>query len=137
MLFVPTASDDADSYCLIVAEVYGKELGCSVDHLRLASESPSIAKIEDQIGQADLIYVGGGNTQKMLDTWRMYGVDNLLKQQSATDVVLAGVSAGAICWFEFGHSDSESFSDKPDWEYTLIAGLGFCNGIFCPHLDAV
>lgn len=136
MLFIPTASDDAAGYSQIVDEVYGKELGCSVDHLRLVSESPSSTQIEEQIGQADLIYVGGGNTRKMMDTWRSYGVDTLLRQKTGSDVVLAGVSAGAICWFEYGHSDSESFTDKPDWEYTQVEGLGLLSGFYCPHLDA-
>ncbi|PJC37072.1 peptidase E, partial [Candidatus Peregrinibacteria bacterium CG_4_9_14_0_2_um_filter_53_11] len=56
----------------------------------------------DKILSADLIYVGGGNTLKMMLRWKRFGVTTLLKQAYRKDIVLAGVSAGSICWFEYG-----------------------------------
>ena len=50
-------------------------------------------------------------------------------------VIVVGISAGAICWHEWGHSDSRSFSGRPDWPYVRVKGLGFLPGLFCPHLD--
>ena len=86
------------------------------------------------IAEADLIFVGGGNTLRMMRMWRRFGVDRALIEASKHDKVLAGVSAGAICWFEYGRSDSRSFSGKPDWPYIRVRGLGLLPGTFCPHV---
>jgi aminopeptidase N len=62
--------------------------------------------LEGLFNQADVIYVGGGNTKSMLAVWREWKIDKLLKKAYNRGVVLAGVSAGAICWFEQGITDS-------------------------------
>lgn len=77
----------------------------------------------------DLIYVGGGNTKSMLALWRAWGVDKVLAQAYHQGVVLAGVSAGAICWFEQGITDSV-------WPLGVISGLGLLAGSCCPHFDS-
>src|SRR5262249_9577232 len=51
--------------------------------------------------------------------------------------VLCGISAGAICWFEFGHSDSMSFSSPKKWKYIKVRGLGLLPGTFCPHYNSM
>lgn len=135
LLFIPTAGDDAEGYCHIVGEVYGKDLDCRVDDLRLISDRLSNDQIQDKILSADIIYVGGGNTQRMMEVWRNHGVDKLLEQVASDGTILSGISAGAICWHDFGHSDSESFAGRSDWDYTRVDGLGICPGLFCPHLD--
>ena len=66
-LFIPTASGDADGYCDAFREYYGKVLGCDIEILRLMDTDASMAEIESQVGDADLIYVGGGDTRFMLD----------------------------------------------------------------------
>jgi dipeptidase E len=79
----------------------------------------------------DVVYVGGGNTVSMLAVWRAHGLDAVLREAWEAGVVLAGWSAGAICWFEGGVTDS--------FGPTLAAltdGLGFLEGSFCPHFDA-
>lgn len=135
-LFVPTASGDAPGYCETFEEVYGKELGCDTEHLLLASEPPGQEQIREMIMEADLVYVGGGNTLKMMKFWGELGVGQYLQEAGENGTVLSGLSAGGICWHEWGHSDSESFSEGSDWDYTRVEGLGFCKRIFCPHLDA-
>ncbi len=135
-LFIPTASDDAAGYCQTFDEVYGQKLGCETEHLLLVSEPPGQQQIKESIMAADLVYVGGGNTRKLMKTWREFGVGQYLHDAGQNGTVLSGLSAGAICWHEWGHSDSEAFSQESDWDYIRVKGLGFCGGIFCPHLDA-
>ena len=77
----------------------------------------------------DLIFVGGGNTANMLAIWRVYGVDELLREALDSGVVLAGSSAGGLCWFESGVTDS--FGPQLD----QMGCLGFLPGSFCPHYD--
>lgn len=129
-LFLPTASGDSAGYCTVVENYFGKRLGCIVTHL-LLSKSPTPAKIRQAILGTDIIYVGGGNTLKMLQIWRKHGVDKLLRVAYARNIILAGVSAGAICWFQYGLSDSR----KNSTELTRIRGLGFIRGTCCPHYD--
>ena len=77
-----------------------------------------------------LIYVGGGNTANMLAIWRLHGVDVVLREAWSRGIVLAGVSAGANCWFEACSTDSFGPHLAP-----LNDGLGFLAGSFCPHYD--
>ena len=89
----------------------------------------------DDIGafllEQDVIYVGGGNTANMLAIWRVHGVDKALRTAWERGVVLAGWSAGAMCWFEGGLTDSFGPNLAP-----LRDGLKFLAGSFCPHYDA-
>lgn len=103
--------------------------------LRLVDEAPSQREIERRIFSADILYVGGGNTLAMMRLWRRLGVDRLLRAAYEQGIVLAGISAGAICWFESGHSDSMSFYDPQRWEYIRVKGLGLVRGIHCPHYN--
>jgi dipeptidase E len=77
----------------------------------------------------DLIFVGGGNTANMLAIWRVHGVDELLREALDRGVVLSGSSAGGICWFAEGITDS--FGPQLD----KMDCLGFLPGSFCPHYD--
>jgi dipeptidase E len=79
--------------------------------------------------ESDLVFVGGGNTANMLAIWRLYGVDELLREALDRGVVLSGSSAGGICWFEHGVTDS--FGPQLD----AMECLGFLPGSFCPHWD--
>ena len=105
-LFIPTASGDAEGYWKTFQGIYGGMLGCKPEVLYLIKENPVKREIEEKILGADLIYVGGGNTMKMLKAWRKKGVDKLLKKAYGQGIVLSGLSAGAICWFAYGCSDS-------------------------------
>jgi len=137
VLFIPTASSDGPSYTKSFIKVYGEKLGCPVEVLRLIVEKPSHAEITAKIAWADLIYVGGGNTLMMMNKWRRLGVDQLLRKAHKRGAVLAGVSAGAICWYEWGVSDSRQFKNPKSHEYIRVRGLGFLKGLCCPHYDAV
>ena len=69
-LFIPTASSDSREYWQVFQNVYGTELGCETDVLYLLGVSPTKRELEQKILSADLIYVGGGNTLKMMRRWR-------------------------------------------------------------------
>ena len=84
---------------------------------------------QEKLLSQDIIYVGGGNTKSMLALWKTWGMDTLLKEAYNRGIVLAGVSAGAICWFEQCMTDSV-------WPLGVLDGLGFLKNSCCPHYDS-
>jgi dipeptidase E len=126
LLFIPTASSDSEIYWKQVRKYFGDFLKCGTDVLFLVKQKPSREQVRRKISSADIIYVGGGNTLQMMRIWRRLGVDKLL---------LAGASAGSICWFDSGHSDSMSFYNPRKWKYINVKGLGIIPGINCPHYN--
>jgi len=132
LLFLPTASSDSELYVNVVKKHFGKRLGCAVDVLFLLKKRYRKIEIENKILESDIVYVGGGNTLKMMNTWRKLGVDKLLKKAARKGIVLSGVSAGAICWFSFGTSDARKFSHKKA-PMIRVRGLGLVEALFCPH----
>jgi dipeptidase E len=136
LLFIPTASSDSERYWKHVQECFGKFLKCKTDVLFLIDEKLSREQIRKKVLSANIIYVGGGNTLHMMRIWRRFGVDKLLKVAYAKGTVLSGISAGSICWFESGHSDSMSFYNPRNWKYINVKGLGLLKGIHCPHYNS-
>lgn len=135
-LFIGTASHDAEGYISAIQKEFDS-LGCTISVLRLTTGNYTDVEIDSILNQADIIYVGGGDTSFMMDTWKKYGLDEKLKQIYYNDrAVLSGLSAGAICWFSCGHSDSSIF------EVDGQVGYGWVNGLleifphaFCPHYN--
>jgi dipeptidase E len=127
MCFVPTAGAERDQWIALFYETFVSRAEPSV--LRLFGVPP--AGIRELLVGQDVIWVGGGNTANMLAVWRVHGVDDALREAWEAGAVLAGWSAGAICWFEGGVTDS--FGPQ-------LAGLddalGFLSGSFCPHYDS-
>jgi len=136
LLFVPTATSDSEVYWERVQEYFGGFLKCKTDVLFLIKERLSATQIRAKIEWADIIYVGGGNTLAMMRLWRRLGVDKLLKAAYERGTVLSGISAGSICWFDAGHSDSMSFYNPRKWNYIKVRGLGLVKGIHCPHYNS-
>ena len=118
VLFVPTASDDEEGYIEKI-EKYYDGLGCRVDVLYLCDYPDSETVISEKIDRADLIYIGGGDTESMLCCWKKYGVGRKLLEACAAGKVLTGISAGLICWFAFGCSDSDYFKDPNYWDFKI------------------
>lgn len=134
ILFIPTASRDSISYCSNFNKYFGNELGCKVDFLLLYSNDNEISA-DRKISKADIIYVGGGNTLKMMKKWRYMGVDKMLVNAADNGTIMTGMSAGGICWFRYGASDSRRFSN-PNADMIKVSGLGLINSIVCPHYSA-
>ncbi len=134
VLFIPTASQDAPSYVEAVKKQYGDRLGCAFETLELYRDRPSKKEITARIKRADIIYVGGGNTMRMMKLWRKLGVDRLLINAAKSGTVCCGLSAGAICWFREGNSDSLKYSN-PKADYCRVKTLGLVDALLCPHYD--
>ena len=125
VVFVPTASGEPDHY---VASFYAAflQLRCRPSVLSLFKRTPDLRSL---LLNQDVIYVGGGNTKSMIALWRDWGVAELLREAWQAGIILTGVSAGAICWFEQGLTDSFSDGLRP------LGCLGFLSGSCCPHYD--
>ena len=135
LLYLPTADSDNELYWKHVRDRFGGLLKCQTDVLFLIRQQPSRKEIREKILWADIVCVGGGNTLMMMRRWRHLGVDRLLKEAYRKGTVMCGVSAGAICWFESGHSDSMWYYDPHAWAYIKVKGLGLVPGTFCPHYN--
>jgi dipeptidase E len=135
LLFIPTASLDDEGYCERINDHFGKRLGCRVETLLLYRDRPTENLIKQLILKADIIYVGGGNTLRMMNLWRHLGIDKLMNQARLSGTVLSGLSAGCICWFRQGNSDSRKFADKNDNTLIKVSGLNYVDTLICPHYD--
>lgn len=134
LLFIPTASRDSQGYVTVIEEYFGKKLGCDVDSLRLYGTHISKKEIKKKITWADVIYVGGGNTFRMMRMWRKKHVDKLLTKAAGEGKVLAGVSAGAVSWCRYGNSDSRKMIN-PRADYIRVRGLDIIPLFLVPHFD--
>jgi len=124
--FIGTASGDAERYASKFFRAYAPVSDASDLVLFGAPEPESIARLIEQ----DLVFVGGGNTANLLAIWRLHKVDEALRVAWQAGTILAGISAGAICWFEACLTDSFGVGLSP-----VLDGLGFLTGSACPHLD--
>jgi dipeptidase E len=124
--FIPTASGDSDSYISRYYNFFEKE-HCQPSHLSLFK--PPTRDIEGFLLDKDILYVGGGNTKNLLVLWKEWGLDLILKKAWEQGILLAGISAGSICWFEEGVTDSYGDGLEP------LKCLGFLGGSNCPHYD--
>jgi peptidase E len=121
--YVPTATGDNDRMVSNFYRLLGSR--CRASHLPLFMNDVMPARERLDV---DVIYVAGGNTANMLAIWRLHGIDHLLRGAYERGVILCGLSAGALCWFEQGVTDS--FGPLRGMEC-----LGFLAGSFCPHYD--
>ena len=123
--FIPTASGDNDLYKLNFYRAFS-ELKCITSHIDFFSRTEDL---EEKVSTQDIIYVGGGNTKSMLAVWKEWNLHEILKKAYENGIVMSGVSAGAICWFDKGITDS--YADRLE----IIDCLGIVKGIACPHFD--
>jgi dipeptidase E len=114
-------------------EVYGQRLGCLVDSLSLVSGNPSQEEIRDKIAAADMVYLGGGNTSTLLSTLALRGVSPLLIEAGHAGTTLAGLSAGAICWFQWASSHADMSPHPAHRGHGRYRGLGLLPGTCAPH----
>ncbi len=105
LLYIGTASYDIPKFRKNQTNAF-IDLGCDVTSLDVANQRPDQDEMEEAVDDADIILVSGGNTLYALDRWRYLGLDEMLRTAAERGTVMAGGSAGAICWFDSGHSDS-------------------------------
>lgn len=133
LLFLPTASHDAGGYINVVSRTY-RRLGCKFSTLLLYRDVGADQTAAQKIADADIIYVGGGDTLKMLNEWDKRGVSAMLKSAySGGNKIMCGLSAGAICWFSYGYSDSCPTPDEI--KFSEVPALGLIDAVCCPHYD--
>jgi peptidase E len=123
---IPTATGDDAFVIDSFRDAFGR--AAEVSHLALFDRT--VEDIEPFLATQDAVYVAGGNTASLLAVWRAHGVDAALRRAHAAGVVLAGRSAGGLCWFEGGTTDSYGPRLQP-----LRGGLGLIPGSHCPHYD--
>ena len=123
--FIPTATGDDANYIQNFYKVFNA-LDCNTSHIDFFKRTISL---EEHINQQDIIFVGGGNTKSMLAVWKEWGLDSILHKAYQNGTIMSGVSAGAICWFKNGITDS--------WKehQAVLPCLGFIEGNCCPHYD--
>jgi dipeptidase E len=131
-LFIPTASSDSEDYIERFTAGYGV-FGCDIDILRVHAPDATVEKFESQIQKADLVYVGGGNTKMMLAKWREFEIPRMLRDFGESGRPLAGLSAGALCWFRVGNSDWPVYEQLQGQETARLDCLGFVDLVLCPH----
>ncbi len=125
--FLATASGDANNYI----EGFHAAFANRAETSHLALFDRTVEDIGAFLLEQDVVYVGGGNTENMLAVWRVHGVDRALRGAWEQGVVMTGLSAGSLCWFETGTTDSFG-----NGLAALSRGLGFLPGSHSPHYDA-
>jgi dipeptidase E len=124
--FVPTASGDDEDYINRFYASFAK-LPCTPSHLSLFK--PPTADLRSFVLEQDIIYVGGGNTKNLIALWKEWGLNQILRDAWESGIILCGLSAGSICWFEEGLTDS-----IPN-QLTVLKCIGLLKGSNCPHYD--
>ena len=123
--FIPTATGDLDPYVVNFYSVFSR-LDCKPSHISFFKRT---IDLEEHIAKQDIIFVGGGNTKSMLAVWKEWNLDKILKIAYERGTVMSGVSAGAICWFDQGLTDS--WAD----ELKIMPCMNFISGNCAPHYD--
>ena len=129
-LFIPTASHDCMPYYNTFHKVYTGIFDIKTDVALTVRGAFDAEKMRTKFHNADFIYVGGGNTVFMIEHWKQTGLLDYIREAYERGVLLAGLSAGAICWFEDMYSDS-----VVEGEYSMYRGLGWIKGKISPHYD--
>eukprot|EP00551_Chaetoceros_affinis_P009493 CAMPEP_0203670596 /NCGR_PEP_ID=MMETSP0090-20130426/6624_1 /ASSEMBLY_ACC=CAM_ASM_001088 /TAXON_ID=426623 /ORGANISM="Chaetoceros affinis, Strain CCMP159" /LENGTH=284 /DNA_ID=CAMNT_0050535487 /DNA_START=128 /DNA_END=982 /DNA_ORIENTATION=+ len=168
VLYLGTPSYDSDNVYEIQTAGFRKA-GCPIMKMNLSevpisrrtqggSEEenqivyPTYENMKKEVDKADVVMVSGGNTLYGLQRWKKLGMDQILAEASKMtngSPVFCGGSAGAICWFQYGNSDSMNPStflnpdpemtdeEKNNWDYIKISALGFLPALCVPHYDAL
>jgi peptidase E len=128
VLFLPTATGDSPAYLLTFYQAFAG-VDCEPSHLALFDRV--VDDVDALVRAQDIVMVGGGNTANMLAIWRLHGVEDALRSAYASGTVLTGWSAGCLCWFDGGITDSFTPKLGP-----LHDGLRILGGSACPHYDS-
>lgn len=123
--FLGTASNDGKEYIEMFYKFFQKQQ-CIPTHLALTDPPKDL---EDFILSQDIIHVGGGKTKLIIQKWKRSGLDKIMRKAYDRGIILTGMSAGAICWFEDG------FVSGPNDSIKKLQCLGFLEGSFCPHYE--
>lgn len=132
-LFIGTASHDSMPYFNSFRKTYTSVFDIKADVALTVYGEMDLEKIKSKFEKADFIYVGGGDTLYMLKRWKEFGLLDLVRDAYDRGVIVCGLSAGAICWFEDIYTDSELA--ERDGAYSMQKGLGWLKGTISPHYN--
>ena len=135
-LFIPTASHDFMPYYNTFHKVYTGVFNIKTDVALSVFKDVDLEKMKAKFEKANLIYVGGGDTVFMMESWKETGLLPLIRDAYERGVVIAGLSAGAICWFSDIYTDSALVNGENDEKYAMFKGLGWFSGVISPHYGA-
>ena len=123
--------DVQESYYQTMKKIYGGMFGCKCKDLK-STELDDIDIVKKKIAWADIIYEGGGDTKLMIELWKKSGFDNIMYDAWNKGKVIAGISAGAVCYFKLCNSD---LSDNNHKEFEEVECLGWFNAFMTPHCN--
>lgn len=132
-LFIPTASHDYMPYYNTFHKVYTGLFNIKTDVALTVFKDVDLEKMKAKFEKADVIYVGGGDTVFMMESWQKSGLLPLLIDAYNRGVIIAGLSAGAICWFSDIYTDSAK--ELTGEKYAMFKGLNWVEGIISPHYN--
>lgn len=133
-LFIGTASHDSMPYFNSFRKTYTSVFDIKADVALTVYGEMDLEKIKGKFEKADFIYVGGGDTLYMLKRWQEFGLLDLIRDAYERGVIICGLSAGAICWFEDIYTDSSLVNER-EGLYSMQKGLGWLKGTISPHYN--
>ena len=132
-LFIPTASHDFMPYYNTFHKVYTGVFNIKTDVALSVFKDVDMEKMKAKFEKADMIYVGGGDTVFMIESWKKTGLLPLIVDAYQRGVIIAGLSAGAICWFSDIYTDSQLVNGEGEEKYSMFQGLNWIKGVISPH----
>ncbi len=131
LLYIGAANNDSDAYYGNICDHFAGVLKCDVSRLNLATGNLSFDEIESAIMNTDIVYIGGGDTKLLIETLRNTNTDKILNNAYNNGIIISGLSAGAICWFDW--YDNDDYIDGDMSKIDVLAGLGYISGFCVPH----
>ena len=132
-VFIGTASHDSLPYFNTFRKTYTSDFDIKADVALLTKKDVPMEKTAAKLAEADALYIGGGDTLYMLDVWKRTGMIGLILDAYERGTVLAGLSAGAVCWFRKTDADSDVSAQSG---YAVHDGIGVIDGIMTPHYNS-
>ncbi len=132
-VFIGTASHDSLPYFNTFRKTYTSDFDIKADVALLTKKDVPMEKTAAKLAEADALYIGGGDTLYMLDVWKRTGMIGLILDAYERGTVIAGLSAGAICWFKKMYTDSDVSAVSG---YAVHDGIGVIDGIMTPHYNS-
>jgi dipeptidase E len=133
-LFLGAASHDSMPYFNSFRKTYTSLFDIKAEVALCVYGEMELEHIKEKFQKADMVYIGGGDTKFMLDIYKQKGILQLIIDAYERGVIMCGLSAGAVCWFENAYSDYDIIRGQ-DSEYKEMQGMGILQGIACPHYD--
>ncbi len=140
VLVIPTAKTKLESHNTGVSdakELYEAELGLPVEVLHEFNEMPPMSELFEKFDWADVVYIAGGDTDRMMNVWQQHGVDSLLRTKAMGGLVISGIGEGAIAPFTWGYSDSLGYRVEEEalWDFIAVNALDLIKAAITPHAN--